>query len=107
MADINELPTARLTSRRKGFKKQLTDFEKYIEEVKKSDITEPMLANLNARLNKLKDKFEIFDKIQERIECECLNVDSEYDIRTDCENRYYSIVAYVETLLDAKNNKKP
>lgn len=64
---MDKLTISELNIKRGSFKRQLTDFDKYLKEISNRGLDDIIRTTLSTKLYRLELKFTQFDKIQNQI----------------------------------------
>lgn len=89
------LTLAQLHNKRAGFKRQLTDFTKQLNE---RDSSSDSIAYLISRFEQIEIKFSVFDNVQSQIEDIAEDTEREFDTREECETKFHKIKACIINL---------
>ncbi|XP_049882518.1 uncharacterized protein LOC126378330 [Pectinophora gossypiella] len=94
MADLKEL-----IAQRGRIKARITLFERFLKPILNTKLNKVQFYELTLRFNKIKDILDDFDKIQSQIESLDSNEDIQLIERQEIENRFYSLIAQSQDLL--------
>nr|CAI5842858.1 unnamed protein product [Callosobruchus analis] len=101
----------KLIRQRGGVKATLTNFEKYLTNIRTSEkLSDVEIIELQGRINIIEGNiYQKFSDVQDQIEaiCDENDLDREYNEREKFENNYYSVIAAAQKLLKDNEPAQP
>ena len=94
----NENSLKQLTAKRSSIKSHLTLFQRYLDNINESNISQNYLE-VHTRLDNLIEKQNLFDDIQSEIELMNEHSDEQLVIREEFENRFFKLRAIAKQYL--------
>lgn len=89
-----------LNIKRGSFKRQLTEFQKYVDDIADKPLSSLIISNLSNKLQRLKTKFDQFDEIQAEIELKASDVEKEREIKFEIETQFDELVSIAESQIN-------
>lgn len=87
------------------FSRTLTEFEKYLNEISSKTMTSSIVVNLSNRVERLKDIYIEFEKIQTNIEFVSENFEDELNYRENLTTRYDETIALALPRIESFNKE--
>ena len=96
-----------LTAKRTSIKAKLTIFQQFLDDIDMKDSHSYDISEINTRLERLVEKQNSFDDIQEQIEFLTDHSIDQIDIGAEIENRFFNLIARAKRLISqhVDNNK--
>jgi len=95
-----------LTGKRTSIKSKLTIFQRFLDDIDMKDSHAYDISEINTRLERLVEKQNSFDDIQEQIEFLTDHSIDQIDIGAEIENRFFNLIARAKGLISQHVNNK-
>ena len=95
-----------LTGKRTSIKSKLTIFQRFLDDIDMKDSNAYDISEINTRLERLVEKQNSFDDIQEQIEFLTDHSIDQIDIGAEIENRFFKLIARAKGLISQHVNNK-